>query len=103
MREALSRARRWFSKQWPRPTIVTLGSECRFGDPIQVLQIPPDELAEDAWQVLLSEANWRMKLECENWDRMDPFVIAASKRSALRQLFPQVSLHGYAKFSRCTA
>lgn len=101
MREVISRARRSFSK-WigSNRALVTLGSEFRFGEPIQA---PPDERAEDRWQALVSEASRR--LECKQfvlWERMDPVVIAASKRPALRQLFPILSMYGSLKFSRCT-
>jgi Family of unknown function (DUF6193) len=57
---------------------------------------------ECRWQELVSGASHRLRREQIEWERMDPFVVAASKRPELRRLFPIPSMHGGFRFSRCT-
>ena len=70
---------------------VTLGSGFRF-----------EHRAEDRWQVLVSQASRRMERERLEWETMDPVVCAASRRPALRQLFPVLNMFSSLAFSRCT-
>jgi len=91
MRKVISRARSLLSRLvgFARPPI-TLGNDLR---PVR---------AEDAWQRLVSESCRRLERERFEWDSMDPAVMAASTRPALRQLFPVWSMFRSLSFSRCT-
>jgi hypothetical protein len=64
--------------------------------------VPVDERAEDRWERLVSQASRRMERERFEWETLDPAVIAASRRPALRQLFPTMSMKMCLMFSRCT-
>jgi hypothetical protein len=84
--------------------VAALASEWRFVRPAPLAAVYESggEL-EHTWQMLVASARDRLSRAPGEWDGLDLFVVAASTRPALRQLFPVTSsLSSRIGFSRCT-